>query len=119
MTKGRLTIVMTAWMRYAIRLVYFRRIVVALKKHLCVSAANCRLEDVVVDWLVAAESLGCDLETKRLFAELCGDQGIRVVWHEGPPDLGDCLNLMISRVETELLMYIQDDWELHTPARFS
>jgi len=72
------------------------------------------LEDVVVDWLVAAESLGCDLETKRLFAELCGDQGIRIVWHEGPPDLGDCLNLMISRVETELLMYIQDDWELHT-----
>ena len=49
-----------------------------------------------------------------MFAEFCKNQGIRVVEHTGAPDLGDNLNFMISKIETEFMLYVQDDWELHT-----
>lgn len=107
-----LSIVMTTWLNLPDRFGYLRQVVEALRRNLRIPARDDD-QSLLRDWIVAAEFNERDATLDGEFTDYCDQHGLRIVWNRDGPDLGNNLNLMISEVETELLLYVQDDWILH------
>lgn len=102
-----LSVAITTWIRYPIRLDYFRATVESLKKNLVT-------EDLKVQWVVSCESERNVCESE--FDSFCKDSGLEVCVKSGSPNLGSNLNFLFDQCcRGDYILYVQDDWTLDFP----
>jgi hypothetical protein len=100
-----LDIAYTCWIRYPSRLEYFQKSVASVQK-------NLNTDNLKVNWVVSSE-----IEHNVLgyeFEDFCNENHIALTYRLGKPNLAANLNHLFGTCcQSEMVLYIQDDWTLN------
>ncbi len=99
----QLTVAKNFWARFPERYTY-------LQQSCELTASMLDFTGLEVSWLIAAETQGIDAAGREQMQKFCLDYGYQLIWHDGPADLGANMNFLFDNIQTDVFLYIQDDY---------